>query len=484
MSSFKNFARNTSFLLVSRLIGTILAFFCSIFIVRYLGPTEFGVIAFAISFTGIWGVLSDLGFSVLTTRDLARNLFEKRLYVGNVLLICIIMALITFLLIAIVINLLNYPKETVTVVYIMALYVILTSFTNIFYSIFRANEKMEYQSLGEILNNFLLFLGILVGIALDLNVVLLSLVYIFSSFLTLAYSCLISCWKFFIPEIKTKFSLWKHIFFNALPFGLTSVSGVIYTFIDSVLLSLMKDQFTVGIYSAAYRLTLALVTLPLVINLSIFPIMSKIYVDNNPDITLKAVVKEYFNIMVILAIPMGIGVTLLADKIILVLYGNQYTDSIIALQILIWSIVLIFANSAFVRLLESSDRQLIMTKITIFSMIGNIILNILLIPQFSYIGASVATVFTELTIFTLVFIITYREVYDNFLKDVGSFLGKIIVSSLIMAIFIAIFKDINLFLLIVIAIALYTTLLYILDVNREYTKLFLSHLQNEIKKMT
>jgi len=212
--------------------------------------------------------------------------------------------------------------------------------------------------------------------------------------------------------------------------------------------------------------------------------MSKIYVDNNPDITLKTVVKEYFNIMVILAIPMGIGVTLLADKIILVLYGNQYTDSIIALQILIWSIVLIFANSAFVRLLESSDRQLIMTKITIVSMIGNIILNILLIPQFSYIGASIATVFTELTIFALVFVITYREVYDNFLKDVGSFLGKIIVSSLIMAIFIAIFKDINLLLLIVLAIALYTTLLYILDVNREYTKLFLSHLQNEIKKMT
>ena len=113
---------------------------------RYLGAAGFGILSFALAFTGIFGVFSDLGLSTLTVREVARDKTLASKYLGNITVMKIILVIITFGLIAITINLLGYPEQTIKVVYLVALSVIFKAFSGMFYSISQAYEKMECVS--------------------------------------------------------------------------------------------------------------------------------------------------------------------------------------------------------------------------------------------------------------------------------------------------------------------------------------------------
>ena len=108
--------------------------------------------------------------------------------------------------------------------------------------------------------------------------------------------------------------------------------------------------------------------------------------------------------MILIAVPIGVGTVLIANKVIIIIYGDQFIGAIITLQILIWSCVLIFARGPFERLLESTNQQLSVTKIYILGAIFNVILNLIFIPQYSYIGAGIITVLTDILVITLLFL--------------------------------------------------------------------------------
>ena len=121
---------------------------------RYLGVEGFGTLSMALAFTGIFSVFMDLGLSTLTIREVARNKSLAKEYVSNITLIKIVLSLITLCLIFIIVHLISYNQQTINVIYFITIYTIFTAFSQLFYAVFQANEKMEYQSLGFVLNSF------------------------------------------------------------------------------------------------------------------------------------------------------------------------------------------------------------------------------------------------------------------------------------------------------------------------------------------
>ena len=427
---------------------------------RYLGAEGFGILSFALAFTGIFGVFSDLGLSTLTVREVARDKSLAGKYLGNIAVMKIILVVITFGLIALTINLLGYPEQTIKVVYLVALSVIFGAFSGMFNSTFQAYEKMEYQSIGHILSSILMLAGALFAISEGFSVVGFASIYFIVSAVVLMCSFVVCVWKFVLPKIEVDWSFWKPTIKQALPFGLSGIFITIYYWIDSVMLSLMQGNEVVGWYSSAYRLIAILIFIPSIINITVFPSMSRFHISS--ESSLRLMCEKYLKFMLVIGIPIGVGTTLLADRIILLIFGIGYIQSIIALQILIWATVFTFANAAFVRLFQSIDKQVFVTKITGISMVVNIILNLLLIPKFSYIGASVATVITEFTVVTLVFVFAYKIGYGIRSKQLGEIVSKVIITSLIMGIFIWYFMSLNLLMLVPLATLLYFGMLYMI----------------------
>ena len=112
MGQLQTIAKNSSVLLISQVISYVLTFFSTIYIARYLGTDGFGILSFALAFTGMVSIFADMGLNTLVVREVARNKSTTDQFLTNVLVIKTILAVITVLIVILVINLLNYPPET------------------------------------------------------------------------------------------------------------------------------------------------------------------------------------------------------------------------------------------------------------------------------------------------------------------------------------------------------------------------------------
>ncbi len=461
MSTAQKIAKNTTALFSSQIISYTLLFFASIYMARYLGTEGFGILSLALAISGIYAIFADLGLNTFTVREVSKNKSLSDKYLANISMIKIFLAFLTIFVTYLTVTLVHYPLETSLVIYTVILSVILTSFTGVFNSIFQAHEKMEYQSVSNILNGAIMLGIVWFAVTNNLGLLTFAIIYLISSIIILVYSIVVYLLKFHTSKFEVDLKFWKPTITEAWPFGLSGLFAMIFVWVDSFLLSIMVGNAPVGIYNAAYKIITVLLFIPVIFNTVIFPLMSKF--SASKEDSLKNTLQKYFKLMLIVAIPMGVGITLLSDKIILLIYGPGYTGSIIALQILIWATVFIFINSPFIQLMQAVNRQMTITKITAICMIENIILNLWLIPKFSYIAASWITAVTELTMLILVFYVVHDIGYRISFKEVKDTV-KITITSLATGIFILYFKDLNFIIITLFSILLYLGFIYLIKV--------------------
>ena len=474
MSTIQTIAKNTSVLAISQVITSILGFVLLIYIARYLGEVGFGKYSFAISFTALFILFADLGISNLIIRELARNKELTNGYLTNVSLIKLLLSFLAFGLIALTINLMDYPQDTTYAVYLFGIYMILTSFALTFRSIFQAFERMEYTAVVMIIEKVILVLLVLFVLFSGYGLIELAYVYVFVGIVDVTISFSIVLIKIAKPEPKINLSLWKTIIIGAIPFALTALFGVLLFRIDTVMLSILKDDAAVGIYNAAYNPLLALGVIPTVFIAAIYPVMSRYFVSSKDTLETFTVLSSKY--MAIIGFPICVGCFILAERFIALFYVNQFSASIIAFQILALFIPFRFIGNITGTLLTSINRQSIRTVSVGLSALLNIVLNAAMIPYLSYIGASIATVLSEgFRYFIYIYFINkhYKklELHKHFIKP--------LVAALMMGGFVFYFKDTNLLLLILLASTVYFVILVLL---RTFTPEDKNILKQVIKK--
>ncbi len=426
---------------------------------RYLGPEGYGIISLALAFTAIFSVLTDLGLSQLTVREVARNRSLAEKYFGNIFIAKLFLAVAAFGIVTVVINLIGYPPTTAKVVYIIFLSIIIGALNGLFTSTFQAFEKMEYQSISSILNSIAMLVAALFAIAHKFDVIGFAYIYIICNLLVLACNYIISLHMNFRPQIGVNWAFLKSALKEALPFGLTGLLGMIYTYEASVILSFFQGSEVLGWYNAANRLVLMLLFLPNIINAVIYPVMSRFYVSSYDSLSF--IFSRYFKYMQILAFPIGIGTTLIADRIILTIFGTGFANSIIALKILIWTLVFTFSGAAFVNLLQSTNHQAVITKMSAICVVVNLLTNLLLIPKFSYVGSSAATLITEIVLVGGIVFAAYGTGYRLPHNALMYDTLKILASCLVMSAFLMYFILANLLILILSSAVVYFAAIYL-----------------------
>ena len=456
-------------------------FLYSMYTTRYLGTEQYGVLSFSLAFTSIFLVFMDFGLGQRTVREVARNRSLANKYFGNILMAKFFLVACTFAATVIVVHLFGYPDSTIEIIYIMTMYTIAYSFNGTYVAFFQAFERMEYPAIGTIINNALMLIGALIVIQLHLNAIAFALLYLFSALVVLAFSIVMTYYQGLRPKAELDLAFLRPAFKEALPFGTTSLLIMLYTYLDSVMLSMIKGYEAVGIYNAANRLVLTLLFIPNILNLIVFPIMSKFYVSSHGFLML--VYRKYFKIMLILSFPLCFGVTLLADRIILTIFGTGFTDSIPVLQILIWLLLFAFCGASFAKLLESVNKQAVITKASTICLIIIVVLNLSLIPRFSYLGTSIANVAAQFVLFIIEFLAVYRLGYGIPLKSLSTDAAKVLCACLLMALFIKWMHDLNLVVLIACSAAVYFVVVYLLGVlDDEDTRLIKQILKPRISK--
>ena len=459
MSIARRIAKNTTLILIAQIVTYILGFFITIYTVRYLGVGNFGILSLALSITGIFIIFTDLGLGTLIVREIARDKSVTDKYISNIVLMKVLLTILTLGLIVLTVTILGYSPAVKNVIYIITFSIMIGTFTSFLSAIFQANEKMLHLSISNILTSVTMFVGTFVGIYYKLDLNFFAAIYLISNTLIFIYIFIVYLRTFSLPQLEIDLSFWKPTLKEAWPFGITGLSGMLYTYIDSIMLSVFQGTEAVGFYSVAYRIMLIMLFIPNAVNLAIFPVMSQFYTYSKDS--LKMVHERYFKYMIMLGIPIGAGITILANKIILLIFGQGFTQSIIVLQILIWTIVLTFAGASFVQLLVSTNKQLVITKISGICVVFNIIINLILIPKYSYIGASFATLLTEILLVGYIIYASYKLGYGIDSKVVINDLSKVLIATFIMSAAIWYFNGLNLFILMIAGIFIYFISLYL-----------------------
>lgn len=397
MNTDKLVIKNTFYLATAELITKLIAFIVTIYVARYLQDTGFGKYSFVFAFTSLFAILPDLGLNTLVIREIARNKQLTSKYIGNVSLIKIILSIITLLLMIFTINIMNYPPDTTLAVYIIGGYVILNSFSLFSRSIYRAFERMEYETLTRIFERGVVGTLVIYLIYKGTDLIGISYAYLITGVLTLVVNSIIVSKIFSKPEFKIDLLFMKNTTKNALPFGLTAIFAVVYFKIDTVMLSIMEGDDVVGWYNASYNVIEGLSGLIAgsIAGVS-FPLLSKYSIIPDRKVALKKVFIQFLQISLVSGLIVSIFVTIYAAEIIEFLYEGKYSNSIIVLQILIWAFFIICISYTSSTLLNAMNKQKIVAIGTGIGALLNISLNLILIPQYSLVGAAVATVLTEL----------------------------------------------------------------------------------------
>lgn len=461
LSTVQRVAKNTGIIIGGDAIFKIISLFVTIYLARYLGTIGFGKYSFVFAYLAFFSVITDLGLQTILVREMARDTAIAPRLIGNAYIIRLILTVLAVGFSIVVISFMSYPKDTTIYIYIAAFTLLFISFSDFYATIFAANLRMEYNITAKLVFKFLsaglIFWIIFAKGTLMQVMVVLVLSEAVKTLLSYSFSR-----KFVRPRFEIDFELWKYLFKEALPLALTSVIWIIYFRIDMVMLSIMMGDAEVGLYSAAYKLCEPFSLVPYALMVSLFPIMSASF--KNSEERLIKTYRLSIKYILIIMLPIVMGITLLSDKIILLIYGAEFAYSTTVLQILIWALIFTSTNSILANLLVSIGKQKLYMISTGICAIANITLNFFLIPILSYNGAAIATVMTNVVLFGASFYFVSKHLQ---VLPIHKIFMKPAISGILMGACVYYFIHINMILLIFLAAGIYLIALIFLKTFTE-----------------
>ena len=451
---------NMSWLMVSIILASVFGFVWTIVLAPYLGVTDYGVFGFAISITSLLGVFNDFGVGTQIIRAIAsdKNVTDK--YLGNAFSLRFVFAVIYCTVIFIVLTILKSSPQTILITLLFALEVVIKSFSGLCNSTFDAHEKNKYHAYAEISLNLCTLVFILVAVFFDLGLLGVAFAYIFANICSLSFNFFNIRRSIIKPKLHFDFKFWKQLLIWGIPFALTSIFYTIYYQIDIVMLTKMVDSYATGMYNASYKLINVLTLFYGIYSVVIFPVMSKFF--HSEKNLLKVSYEKSIKYLLLFSLPAAFGMSFYATDIINLIYGSQYAGAGVILQILVWTVVLIFVNGATANLLNASHQEISVTRIYLLAAIFNVVLNLFMIPRYSYVGASSATVLSDCFI-CIVGLYPLYKINHLPSKHLVFDVGKIIIATVIFAVILIILK-LNLFIAIPVGIVIYLILIFVLKI--------------------
>lgn len=432
-----SFSQNTLFLLVSYALEKVLIFFYFIFLARYLGPEEFGVYSFGISFIGIFFVFVDLGFSTVLIREAAKNKDKAINYLENAVTFKLIAAITTSLFVVLTINLLGYPVLTRSFVYLLIFWMFFESLGSTIYAFFRSQQNLRYEAIGFFLNKLIMIALGFVFIFLKLPLVYFAVPLVLGGIFYFFHPAIIVK-KFSRLKLKIDKKIIKFFFKIALPILFGGIFATVFISINTVLVSFLHSDLAAGLFSAAFRIPMALLFLPGALGASIFPVFSSLVQTNKEK--LAVIFEKVVFYMIFISLPLMVGGFILSFQIIALIYGSEFIGSVIPFIFLISVIPFLFLDYLFSSLLTALNKQ---KENAIFRGIGlfvNIVLCFLMIPRLAQTGGAISFSVGFLFFSILQLSIILRLVPINFSRIIKK-TGLVLTSVLIMGIVIFVIRD-------------------------------------------
>ena len=397
----KRVAKNSLLPMGLQLVNKALDFAFAMLMLRILAPELAGRYYFAVAFIGYFDILVRFGLGTLLTREVAKDRSHGNKYLSTVTILRGMLWLASLPVMTLVILVYAFFGEmTADIVAAIALFAIGLVFSNLadgFSAVFYAYEKMEYPAaISTVTALTRVSLGVLV-LLVGWGFVGLAGVSVVANIVSAAILGTLVIRHCFRPHVEWDRQTGRWMLGTSFPLMINLLLATIFFRIDVLLLKPLKGDTVVGYYSAALKYVDGLLIIPQYFTQAIFPLMSR-YAAASRESLMRAFVLS-LRLLLMVALPIAAGTPFIAEGLILVLGGGDYLpDSMIALQLIIWFLPFSFVNSVTQYVLIAIDQQRFLTKAFFIGVAFNIAANLLVIPAFSYQGAAVVTILSEIVL--------------------------------------------------------------------------------------
>ena len=192
---------------------------------------------------------------------------------------------------------------------------------------------------------------------------------------------------------------WKLLIGRSLPLGAGGILGSLTVNLAPLVIGILMTNSDVGIYSAASKLVFFLLMLDRVLGTLLLPAATRFHANSPETLTVKLETASKWIIRV--ALPVSLGGTMLSNKIVPFIFGNQYSDAVIVFQVLIWYFFFTLLHTVFTSGLVAIGQEKIYSRIMFVSALVYLVSTVTLTKLFGLIGAAAGMAGSEAL--TLVF---------------------------------------------------------------------------------
>ncbi len=475
-------AKNAGMLIGAEMISRTLGMLVIIVAARILGAANFGVLAFAAAFSEVFGVLVQFGFRTLVTREVARDKSRAPRMMGEIITLQSMLAIVAFIGMTIALRIIGPGELKTQLTYIAGLTTIAESFRVHLNAYFRAHQSVKYEAIVRFFFSFVRSILIVGVLFLGHGV----LAYMIAGFLA-GVASLFLCFSLvrsriarplFAFEPKT----WIAILRAALPFAVSSGLIILYVRSATIMLSFIGGDEITGWYSAATRFFMLFAFLPRSMMVAVLPVMAQQSAQRDSTEALLRSYSRSFRFLFMMALPLALGMGLLAPSIIGLLYGEQFLEATLTTQILMLALVVSFVNWGGTYALISLNRERTVLAIAAASLAVNVSVNLVLIPYLGHVGAAVTAVISE----GLVLVLQLRVLWHEFGRlPILRGLAKPMLAGLAMTGLLIAFSDASIVVLIVTAGVVYLGALLLLRAfEAEELEIFRTLLPAHLKRLS
>lgn len=433
-SNVRTIGSNIVSILTSDVLNRATPFFLYALVARYLSTFEFGQISLALLLSYTFQVFAVAGLRTLITREVARDRTKTDKYLINGSIAVFASSLLSIITQVLFVWLMGYSADTATAILLLALGLVPYALSNICEAVFQAWERMHYIAYANAPSNIakvtLTFLLLTQGYGIYHLAVLLVLSYV----VVLSIEWWLVLRYLTRPQAKLEPRFALAMVRETMPFLGIDSAIAIWSSLNVLLLSKMRNETDVGLYNAASQLLVPshLVFQSLV--LSIFPIMCRKFDSGLQN--LKQIYEYLIELLLAIALPAAVGLFFLAEPILLLLYGDQsFLHAAGVLRIMAWVLIPIALTRALGQVLLASLREKVTLRIVIINTVISLVLGLILIKPFGIMGAAIAALVSRIIDFFQHYVPVSRLLSDIAL---GKVVWKSAVASLCMAVYLSV----------------------------------------------
>jgi O-antigen/teichoic acid export membrane protein len=391
---------NVLSLLGGNALGRVVSLLYVMLVARVLGLEGFGQLATVMAYVAVFATLSDGGLTTLVVRDVAREPSLARCYLVRSLLLRLGTAGFAYAGLVGTAAVAGYPPARFPDFWIGGLVLIPAGIAGSFQAILTAHERMGRVSVMTNLVGVITLVSAWPVLRAGGGVrgLLAALV-----LATALQSVLGAAWvlraRLAAEPGRARESVWR-FFQRAWPYAGFGILSTVYVRAATVLLSLLQGPEPTGVYVAAFRLVEAFTLMPLALMGALFPLMA-VQALSGVSGPLRETYGQAVRVLGLLALPLAVGTTLVADPVVLTVYGRAYAGAGRVLAVLVWGLALLFLNAPVGNVILGSNLAGRFLPWAALHTVGSVLLTAFLASRFGAVGAASAFVLAELSGFGL-----------------------------------------------------------------------------------